>query len=379
MEQIDYSKIRFYGRGTRLFEDGRIPLFTSGSGFALRTDSPEVTMTYTADFVAYEPWFAIWIDGVLVARQAAQRGRHEICLYRNFFSTGEVRTIRVTKETQAFHEDPSSSFIIDSIDIAGRDAKLYDLPGPRYYFEVIGDSITSGEGTYGRKKAMEWIPAYFSYERTYEKRLEDLMDADISTLSVSGWGVVCSYENNPDGTLPGIYEKVCGTALGKINTHYGADDPYDFSRKNDAVIISLGTNDAGSFEKPAFVTKDGRSFQNRLNEDGSPNKEDVERFTQGAVDFLKTVHEHNPDAFLLWVYGQVGDLLALALEKAVSQFTEETGYRRAAFLKLLQMTEETEGSREHPGAASQTECARRIAEFLGGKLSEDPDKRQTDH
>ncbi len=360
----DHSLVRFYGRGTKVHEDGCIPLFTSGSGFELRTDAVTVEMTYEAEYVAFEPWFAVWVDGVLIARQPAERGKHTVSLYRNVFGTGEVRTIRVTKETQAFHEDPRSSFVVSAIELAGKTASLFKLPEPSCRLEVIGDSITSGEGTYGRKKAMEWIPGCFSYERTYGKLLGDLMDADISTLSVSGWGVVSSWENNPDGTLPGIYERVCGTALGPVNEKYGSQGAYDFRRQNDAVIINLGTNDANGFEMPEFTTKDGRRFKNHLDQDGFPEEKDAERFIRGAVDFLKLIHEHEPEAFLLWVYGQISYRLMPQIAEAVRRFKQESGYRRAAFLSLPKMTEETEGSREHPGPGSHRECAAIIANAL---------------
>ena len=64
-----YDNVKFYGRGTGPDENGRIPLFWSGSGFEFETDASEAYMTVVSDYGVNEQWFAIWLDGVMVSRR----------------------------------------------------------------------------------------------------------------------------------------------------------------------------------------------------------------------------------------------------------------------------------------------------------------------
>ncbi len=361
---IMYDNMKFYGRGTQPDEKGRIPLFWSGSGFEFDTDADEAYMTVVSDFNTHEMWFAIWLDGVCISRRMASKGRERVCLFRGKMESRSTR-VRVTKETQPMPEDSCSYIYVESVECSGA---MNKMPEKNYCIEVIGDSITSGEGTYGARKAMEWISSYFSYERTYERLLGDILDAEISVVSSSGWGVVAAWDNNCLNRIPRIYDKICQNAAGEINISFGADKDYDFIKSMDIIIISLGTNDAGGFDNPEWTSEDGMlKFKNHRNYDGTLFSGDTERFSRGAEEFIGHVHEKNPDAYILWIYGQLGDILSPFIRKAVDSFKQKTGFKRADFLQLPGITYESEGSREHPGAASHDECARLIAETIANK------------
>lgn len=356
-----YDNVKFYGRGTGPDENGRIPLFWSGSGFEFETDASEAYMTVVSDYGVNEQWFAIWLDGVMVSRRMADRGHERVCLFRGKNENGNTR-VRVTKETQPMGDDPESYIYIENIECEGTIKKV---PDRKYSFEVIGDSITSGEGTYGRKKSMEWISAYFSYERTYECQIGELMDADISVISMSGWGVNSAWDNNRQNRIPRIYEQICQPACGEVNRSFGSDKKYDFSKKMDAVIINLGTNDMGSFDNPEWISPDGKDrFKNHKNPDGTLDEKDAMRFAAGAENFLEEVHEKNPHARIVWVYGQLGYVLTPYINIAIENFKNNTGFGRVTMLTLPRVTEQTEGSREHPGFLSHRECAGMISNAL---------------
>ena len=159
---------------------------------------------------------------------------------------------------------------------------------------------------------------------------------------------------------------MCGLCYGSVNEKLGALKPYDFtSRQIDAVIVNLGTNDASAFEQPMWhdpVT--GESFKQRKNEDGTYNKEDLDRFKNAVIDFLKTLRKNNPQAHIVWCYGMLGYNLSLAINDAINQYIAKTGDNNVIFLQLPNTTDETVGSHAHPGAKSHQRAAQVLIEYL---------------
>ena len=343
-----------------------LPLFSQGSGIEVNVTGSELWIDVDVDFDVYEPWIWTALDGAFLSRQMLMAGSHSLCLFRGM-SPDTVKNVRFFRELQAMSEDDGCCLLIKGF---RSDGAFLPVSDRRYKLEFIGDSITSGEGTYGAKEDMDWLPMYMSASRNYTKMVSDALDAEYRLISQGGWGILCGWDNDPRHNIPSRYEKICGLAGGERNEKLGAGKPYDFqSWKPDAVIVNLGTNDASAFDQPAWkdpVT--GQVFWQRRNPDGTYHPEDIERLKQAVVDFLRMIRKNNPKSHIVWTYGMLGYDLTFAITDAMNRYQRETGDTNLAFLQLPSTTAETVGSREHPGEKSHARAAEIIVEYLRNVL-----------
>jgi len=350
--------IHILGRTTE--RKNPLTLFWTGSGIEFRCKASEVWIEVESSYTQYEPWISIIYNGVPISRLMLPYGRYWICLFRNM-NAESVKQVQVLKEVQAMSGDENHYIQIHQMRIEG---EFLPLEQPKLNIEFIGDSITSGEGAIGATQEEDWVSMFFSAYQNYAYLTAKELKADVRIISQSGWGVLSSYDNNPGCTLPSIYSKVCGLATGKAMAELGAYENHDFnSWKPDIVVINLGTNDAGAFTMPAWKDKTtGQLFQQRKNEDGSFNVQDLIRFKNACVGFLEMLRDHNGTAYLLWVYGMLGTPLLEAIKQAVEQYRQQSNDTRVEFLQLPEMTQEGIGARYHPGYIAH--------EIAAGKLTE---------
>lgn len=233
------------------------------------------------------------------------------------------------------------------------------LSEPACRLEFVGDSLTSGEGVFGAREEADFAAAWFSAARAFPWRTAELLGAECRVISQSGWGIRSDWRNDPRHALPGCYAQVCGPGAGNANAALGAQKAHDFSLwQPDAILVNLGTNDAGAMEQPPWRGPDGEAFQQRLDAEG------LALLEAAALDFLKDLRRHNAKAKLIWAYGMIEGPLGPCLEGAVARFCRETGEQNAWYLPLPAVTAETMGARLHPGPACHAEAAETIAEFL---------------
>ena len=339
---------------------GELPLLWGGSGIDGCFSGSELRLLLDVDFDRIEPWISAELNGAPILRMPLNRGLQEVCLFRGM-TPGVPKRVRIFKDVQPVSDDPRHRLRVR--ELRWEDGEFLPLPEPACRLEFVGDSLTSGEGVVGAVSETDWVPALFSASRSWAKFTADRMNAEFRLISQSGWGVRSGWDNHPDHVLPGIYDKVCGPALGQSNEAIGTQNPHDFdSWQPDAVIINLGTNDAGAMGSPPWHGKDGRSFQQTADKAG------LALFEDAAVDFLKTLRCHNPAAKLVWVYGMIEGPLSPALgpvlAEAVTRFRREAGDKNAHFLRLPAVREETMGSRQHPGVRCHEDAAQTVAEFL---------------
>ena len=339
-----------------------VPLFYSGSGIEVNVTGTELWIDVEVDYDVFEPWAWTTVNGAFVSRQMLVSGTYSICLFRGM-SPETVKNVRFIRELQAMSEDNACSLLVRGF---RSDGDFLPVEPRKFKLEFIGDSITSGEGTYGTKGEQDWIPMYMGSSRNYARMVSDALDAEYRLISQGGWGVLCGWDNDPRHNMPSCYEKICGLATGQTNESLGASKPYDFgSWVPDAVIVNLGTNDAGAFNQPAWTDPEsGQTFEQRKDADGTFHPEDLARFKQAVVDFLQMIRRNNPGAHILWVYGMMGYDLTLAIADAVNTYQEMTGDTNTAFLQLPNTTEETVGSRDHAGEKSHARAAEVMIEYL---------------
>lgn len=356
----DVENLKVHGRTTGNLSP--LSLFWTGSGIELNVNASQLWLEIEAGYDAHEPWIAIIIDGVPISRFMVLEGRHWICVFKGM-NEEVTKNIRIIKETQALNEDPKSFLQIHGLRCDGEFIEVKDKP---YKIEFIGDSITSGEGAIGAKKEEDWIMMWFSAVQNYTYMVAKSVKADYRILSQSGWGVYTGYDNNPNKNMPAYYEKVCGTLNGEMNRTFGAFEDNDFNAwQPDVVVINLGTNDEGAFNNPMWRDEiTGETHKQRMNPDGSYNKEDLGKFEEAVSDFLFKIRTHNPGAHLLWVYGMLGDKMMPAINRGMENYRLKTGDENVSSLLLPNTTDKTVGARYHPGVLSHKKSAKAISAHI---------------
>lgn len=346
-----------------------LPLFWTGSAVEVDVTGTELWIDIEVDYEVYEPWGSITINGCLLSRQMLSAGRQKLCLFRGW-SPDTVKNVLFTRETQAMSGDPSCHLLIYGFSSDGEFIPVADKP---YKLEFIGDSITTGEGTYGATQENDWVPAFMSISTNYASMTAQKLHADYRILSQSGWGVVSSWDNHPECNMSDCYEQICGLCDGAVNQALGAQKPNDFlAWQPDAIIVNLGTNDCGAFDQPACTNPEtGEVFQEIKNADGTYDAACIARFEAAVVVFLKKLRKNNKKAKIVWVYGMLGYDLTFPITNALHTYRLETGDRNTYFLQPPMTVAETIGSRCHPGPKNHEIAAAMLSDYLKALLLPD--------
>lgn len=363
LSDIEYLKV--HGRTTGCLSP--LTLFWTGSAIEFNVRGSELWIEVEVDYDNYEPWISIVMNSVSVSRQMLTAGRYWICVFRGM-NNSVLKNVRIVKDLQAMSEDPACALQIHAVKVDGEFLPVEEKP---YKIEFIGDSITSGEGTIGAKAEEDWIPMWFSAIHNYTAMTAEALNADYRIISQSGWGVLTSWDNNPHANIPEYYEQVCGLLTGAKNEALGALKEHDFdSWQPDVVVVNLGTNDGGAFHSPEW--KDGvtgEHHKQRLNEDGTYNEQDLEAFEEAAVNFLIKLRKNNKNAHIVWVYGMLGIPMMPAIYRAVDAYTKKTGDKKVSVVQLPNTTDETVGSRYHPGVLAHEQAAKELAAYITGNIT----------
>jgi len=346
---------------------GALPLFWAASGLDVRFTGESLTFLLEADFAAIEPWVRVEVNGAPLIRTPLRRGTNALCVFRGM-SDGVPKRVRLLKETQPVSDDPRHRLWVRGLRWEG--GTFLPLETPACRLEFIGDSLTSGEGVAGAREEADWVSALFSAGRTWACMAANALGADFRLISQSGWGVRSGWDNDPRHALPDWYERVCGPALGDADRAMGAQEANDFAAwRPHAVIVNLGTNDAGAMVHPAWTGPDGRRFRQEDTAAGRALLEDA------ALAFLRRLRRCNPGAKLVWAYGMMGVSLRPQIERAVERFRQEEG--DAYYLPLPAVRPETMGSRQHPGFPCHQEAARAAEALLREILAETAETSRT--
>lgn len=358
----ELKNIHIYGRtGSQKMP---LPLFWTASGVELNVTGSELWIELEADYEMHEPWISIEINGAWIARQMITAGKHNICIFRNM-DPQTAKKIRIFRDVQAMSDDGLLYLHISGFQ---SDGEFLPVPKKERKIEIIGDSITSGEGSIGAQEELDWISMWFTALNDYAVMTADKVNADFRLVSQSGWGVVSSWDNNPNCALPDYYEQVCGVCKGDVNEKAGAKEVNDFSSwQPDYIIVNLGTNDDGAFHNVEWTNPEtGEVFEQRMTLENTYLDEDLRRFIEKAKNFLKKLRKNNPNAYIFWAFGMLGAELFPAIQTAVKEYTEEAGDKNVEAVLLPQAEGEGVGARSHPGVINH----RQAAEILSKKIME---------
>jgi hypothetical protein len=361
----DIGNLKVHGRTTGRLSP--LTVFWTGSGIELNAKGSELWVELEVDYDMYEPWISIVVNSAIVSRQMLTPGRYWVCIFRGM-TENEIKNVKIIRDVQAMNGDPESYMQIHAVKF---DGEFLPIKEKTYKIEFIGDSITSGEGVIGAKKEEDWISMWFSAIDNYSTMTAEALNAEHRIISQSGWGVLTSWDNNPHYNIPEYYEKVCGLLTGDKNESLGAFEDNDFeSWQPDVVVVNLGTNDRGAFTSPEWKDEvKGEAHKQRLNEDGTFNAEDLDAFEKAAYNFLVKLRKYNKKASIVWGYGMLGIPMLPSIYRAVDSYIKETGDKKVSVFQLPNTTEETVGSRQHPGFLSHQKSAKELTQYLREILS----------
>ncbi len=362
----EINEIKIHGRST----DRRDPLtlFWTASGFEVNVTGSELWVEVESVYEVYEPWFSYTVNGDWIGRQMLPKGRYWIPLFRGM-SPEATKNVRFYKDLQAMSDDGESFLHIHALRL---DGTFFPVEEKKCRIEFIGDSITSGEGTFGAKKEEDWIPMFFSAQRGYAHLTAGMLDAEYRIFSQSGFGIHHGWDNNLHSALPRFYREVCSIMPGETCKALGGRQPWNFQNwQPDAVVVNLGTNDASGFDQPRWTDeKTGETYKAERKPDGSFAEEDVRLIKDGVTAFLKTIRECNPQAVIVWCYGMLGYGLQEPISDAIADYRRESGDHRVCYLSLPETNDDTVGSRCHPGYRNHIQAAELLSNFLRHKLTE---------
>ncbi|MBQ8123771.1 MAG: hypothetical protein IJ170_10780 [Ruminococcus sp.] len=343
------ENVRYIGRN---YYDGEtLWLVHSGSAaqFTVSGKSASVTISGGGNENNDEksrPRYAVIVDGEIILDELIDKAEKTVTLFEGETNrTAKVEVIHLSEANNGAVGLKSVTVDSDALKPVSPTAKK-DLT-----IEFIGDSITCAYGVEGKDQYENFKTSTENIMKSYAYLTAKQLDADYSSVSYSGFGVISGYTSdalNTDSIVPPIYTQIAKSTY---------TQPWDFeSHKSDVVVINLGTND------DTYLSKD---FENRC-----------DTYTEGYVDFLKTVRENNPDAYIICTVGTMGcEEVYPLIEKAVAQFTQETGDKKVtSFQSATQNMADGLGSDWHPSAVTHQKAAYFLADFICKTIGRESDE-----
>lgn len=351
----EINEKRILGRNT-FTDDKALSLFWAASALEVNVKSAEVWAFISCDYNGLTPWVSVSINGYPVSRFIPSKEGQWYCVAQNLNPEVE-HLVTIMKDTQPMPGDEKNALFIHQLKLSDS-GTFCELKPRKYNIEVIGDSISTGEGLNGNPDEMDWISMWMSAHKTYAVQFAKAMDGNLSVISQCGWGLKWAYDGNFNNNIPDYYNEVCSLYTDDFHKKLGACDKWDFSKtKNDFVIINLGTNDNSGLS--VLEDKDGAK----------------KLFVQTVESFLGTVRKSNPSAQIIWMYGMLKlDQIPALLEKGISNYKNSSGDTKVHLLEVAAMEDveqipEDKGSRGHPGpkthrlaAESLLNLAKRISD-----------------
>lgn len=211
--------------------------------------------------------------------------------------------------------------------------------------EFIGDSITCGYGVDDENPEHHFATATEDATRAYAYRTAHALDADVSLVSISGYGIISGYTATAEAPvtaqlLPTYYEKL-GFSYGVYEGMAPQDVRWDFTtRQPDVVVINLGTNDDS-------YCRDCADRQ--------------QHYCDEYAAFLRTVRRCNPGAKILCTLGMMGDRLYPYVEKAVAAYSAASGDTSIACMPFVpQLEEDGLAADYHPTETTYRKAAEKL-------------------
>lgn len=341
----DEQNVKLIGRTAD--NEGIRWLGLSATGVEFTFTGTSVSFTLVGDSMTSNPEktprFAVYINGERTIDDVVDAPEKTVEVFKA--DEAAETTVKLLKLSEA----QESTMGIKSINVTSIGG-LTPTPEKELKIEFIGDSITCGYGVDDPDRDHHFKTTTEDATKAYAFKTAMALDADYSLVSFSGNGIISGYTDNgkkqTSQLVPDVYDKL-GKSWGNYNGFNIQDIEWDFSKfQPQYVVINLGTNDA------SYTGSD---------------KERVIEYADGYTEFLKTVREKNPDAHIVCALGVMGaTLYKNGVERAVAQYTEQTGDTNVSTLQLSQQDGNKNGYAAdwHPTEASQDIAAEEMTAYL---------------
>lgn len=303
---MNSSNVKTVGR--TYLKDDTLWLAMSGTGVDFKYTGKELKLTIEGDEASQladntdnYARIAIYVNGERVVDDMVNEQEKTYDVVKSDSeTTSDIQVVKLS-------ETAMSTVGIKPVEIA-KDDKIEPAAEKAHKIEFIGDSITCGYGVDDENKNHHFSTSTEDVTKAYAYKTAQLLDADYSIFSISGWGIFSGYTNNgnakKDQQLPKYYDKV-GFSYNSFDGDKPQSIDWDFSQyQPEAVVINLGTND------DSYCKSD---------------EDKQEEFITAYVDFLKKLREKNPSAKIFCTVGTMGNQIFASVEEVCYRYTKETG------------------------------------------------------
>ena len=220
-----------------------LTLFWNASGLELNVKGSECWVDVEADLTPLNHGWMCWINHARTQRLMLTPGHHRLCLFRGL-EPGLVRNVMILRDTQPMGSDRKMLLQITGVET---DGTFEPLVGLRDEDRIPGDSITTGEGMCGAYLDMDWSGQCMDCVNNYTFYTAQALNAEYRVFSQCGWGVHCSWDNDPNQTIPRYYETLCGFLDRDSYAPAARRTGGILPPATDVVVVNLGTNDQGVY------------------------------------------------------------------------------------------------------------------------------------
>ena len=343
---LDSSSAKLLGR--TIVRNDILRLTLSGTGCEFTFTGRRLTLGVGVDSDCFNdgkrcnmPRIAVLCDGRIVVKKVIEEREEQFVIVDS--DAPETHTIRIVKLSEG-------AFSIAEVFFAETDDGAVIAPTPEkpLKIEFIGDSITCGYGVDDSNMQSDFSCEAENAMKSYAYVTAELLGADYSLFSYSGYGLISGYTDdgarNTREILPQWYE-TCGFSYSSVDGVKLQDIPWDHSRfAPDVIVINLGTNDN------SFCT-----FHN----------ETYREFEDEYLRFLQTVRRCNPNALIVCSLGIMLTEPLPYIENAARRLGDD---RVSVFRFTTQNGMLGYGSNWHPSEDTQLRAGEELAEYIKGVL-----------
>jgi lysophospholipase L1-like esterase len=299
----------------------------SGTGFVATVSGTKLSIQLQTEGATSSAFFQPVIDGVAGQRFQVMTGAAQTVVIASALAAGD-HTVELYRESEGMFGDTVFSGFVDGTvkGIPGASGRL---------IEIIGDSISAGYGNLGTSSSCTFSLDTQSAYQAYGSILARSLNAEVSIIARSGWGMVRDLNGSTSNVLSSVY----GNTLG------GQTMPqWDFRRQADAVVINLGTNDSAK---------------------GDPGQP----YEDAYVAFLQTIRGHYPNASIFLTIGPMTSGTALTqMRTHLANVASRVGDSNIVTVDIATQNTASTGCDYHPNVGEDTAMAGVLTTAIQAKL-----------
>ncbi len=318
---FDEEYVNIYGRS--YVSDGELQLNHGASSIEVGVIGSSLSVEISSSTVSK---MRVFVDGETSGKKIdLEAGRKTYTVAENL--TDGLHTVRIVKGTEEhLAQWQVISFAAD---------RFFAMPEKSdLKIEFIGSSDSTGYGIYG-SPGQEGTIANSDCTRAYPYLTAQALNADYSVVAMTG---ICTsvYFWAANYKMENLYQQISATNA----------SPYAFDFNPDIVVVNLGSIEA--------------SYMTRDDEENS----DLTYSTQFSTDyqnFLTTVREKNPNAYIICLYGMIQKNMGVhnGIRQAVANLADDKIVYNPFTIK-----EDTNGAIHHPGSQAHKKWAEDLTAYI---------------